>query len=157
MKIPWLVTKVSLWRRTYGTIRLSRCAAGKNINLQEAMENFVFPDEIKTKFMEANCFVENASLLTFNILKIFRQRLTFTRNGVKATWLTLLVASSNSKLCTACTGNWADLLSWKGHNITHQELKFLPICIEFGSSQRYLQTLDRTRRCQTPHLKSRGL
>ena len=29
-KIPWLVTKVSLWRRrTYGTIRLSRCAAGK--------------------------------------------------------------------------------------------------------------------------------
>ena len=31
VKIPWLVTKVSLWRRrTYGTIRLSRCAAGKN-------------------------------------------------------------------------------------------------------------------------------
>ena len=35
MKIPWLVTKVSLRRRrrgrrrTYGTIRLSRCAAGK--------------------------------------------------------------------------------------------------------------------------------
>ena len=60
------------------------------IKKQEAMENFVFPDEIKTKFMEANCFVENASLLTFNILKIFsikiyRQRLTFTRNGVKAT------------------------------------------------------------------------
>ena len=37
MKIPWLVTKVSLWRRrrrrrTYGTIRLSRCAAGKNLH-----------------------------------------------------------------------------------------------------------------------------
>ena len=45
------------------------------------MENFVFPDEIKTKFMEANCFVENALTLTFNILKIFRQRFTFTRNG----------------------------------------------------------------------------
>ena len=31
MKIPWLVTNVILWRRTtYGTIRLSRCAAGKN-------------------------------------------------------------------------------------------------------------------------------
>ena len=32
MKIPWLVTKVSLQRkrrRTYGTIRLSCCAAGK--------------------------------------------------------------------------------------------------------------------------------
>ena len=29
MKIPWLVTKVILRRRTYGTIRLSRCAAGK--------------------------------------------------------------------------------------------------------------------------------
>ena len=49
------------------------------------MENFVFPDEIRTKFMEANCFVENASLLAFNILKTFRQRLTFTQNGVKAT------------------------------------------------------------------------
>ena len=57
------------------------------------MENFDFPDEIKTKFMEANCFVENALTLTFNILKIFRQRFTFTRNGVKATQLTLLVAS----------------------------------------------------------------
>ena len=34
---------------------------------QEAMENFVFPDELKTKFMEANCFVKNASLLTFDI------------------------------------------------------------------------------------------
>ena len=54
-------------------------------DLQEAMENFVFPDEIKTKFMEANCFVKNASLLTFDILKIFKQRFTFTRNGVKAT------------------------------------------------------------------------
>ena len=37
VKIPWLVTKVSLWRRrrrrrTYGTIRLSRCAAGKNLH-----------------------------------------------------------------------------------------------------------------------------
>ena len=35
VKIPWLLTKVSLRRRrrrrrTYGTIRLSRCAAGKN-------------------------------------------------------------------------------------------------------------------------------
>ena len=31
MKIPCLVTKVSLWRRrTYGNIRLSRCEAGKN-------------------------------------------------------------------------------------------------------------------------------
>ena len=60
---------------------------------QEAMENSVFPDEIKTKFMEANCFVKNASLLTFDILKIFKQRFTFTRNGVKATQLTLLVAS----------------------------------------------------------------
>ena len=31
VKIPWLLTKVSLWRRrAYGTIRLSRCAAGKN-------------------------------------------------------------------------------------------------------------------------------
>ena len=31
VKIPWLVTNVILWRRTtYGTIRLSRCAAGKN-------------------------------------------------------------------------------------------------------------------------------
>ena len=75
------------------------------------MENFVFPDEIKTKFMEANCFVKNASLLTFDILKIFKQRFTFTRNGVKATQLTLLVASSNSKLCTSFTGNWVDLFS----------------------------------------------
>ena len=85
------------------------------------MQNFVFPDEIKTKFMEANCFVKNASLLTFDILKIFKQRFAFTRNGVKATQLTLLVASSNSKLCTAFTGNWVDLFSWKGHNITHQQ------------------------------------
>ena len=37
VKIPWLLTKVSLWRRrrrrrrrTYGLIRLSRCAAGNN-------------------------------------------------------------------------------------------------------------------------------
>ena len=67
------------------------------------MENFVFPDEIKTKFMEANCSVKNAWLLTFDILKIFKQRFTFTRNGVKATQLTLLVAYSNSKLCTAFT------------------------------------------------------
>ena len=52
---------------------------------QEAMENFVFPDEIKMKFMEANCFVKNASLSTFDIIKIFKQRFTFTRNGVKAT------------------------------------------------------------------------
>ena len=70
------------------------------------MENFVFPDEIKMKFMEANCFVKNASLLTFDIIKIFKQRFTFTRNGVRATQLTLLVASSNSKLCTAFTGNY---------------------------------------------------
>ena len=37
VKIPWLVTKVSLWRRrrTYGTIRLSRCAAGKKKKLQQ--------------------------------------------------------------------------------------------------------------------------
>ena len=54
--------------------------------LQEAMENFVFPDEIKTKFMEANCLVKkNASLLTFDILKIFKKRFAFTQNGVKAT------------------------------------------------------------------------
>ena len=45
---------------------------------QEAMENFVFHDEIKTKFMEANCFVKNASLLTFDTLKIFIKRFTFT-------------------------------------------------------------------------------
>ena len=44
-----------------------------HILLQEAMENFVFPDEIKTKFMEANCFVKNASLLTFDVLKIFKK------------------------------------------------------------------------------------
>ena len=75
------------------------------------MENFDFPDEIKTKFIEANCFVKNASLLTFDILKIFKQRFTFTQNGDKATQLTQLVASSNSKLCTAFTGNWATLLS----------------------------------------------
>ena len=37
VKIPWLLTKVSLWRRrrrrrrTYGTIRLSHCAAGKKL------------------------------------------------------------------------------------------------------------------------------
>ena len=37
--------------------------------------------------MEANCFVKNASLLTFDILKTFMQRFTFTRNGVKATQL----------------------------------------------------------------------
>ena len=55
------------------------------------MENFVFPDEIKTKFMEANCFAKNASLLTFDI--VFKQWFTFTRNGVKATQLTLLVAA----------------------------------------------------------------
>ena len=39
VKIPWLLTKVSLWRRrrrrTYGTIRLSRCAAGKKPSLQD--------------------------------------------------------------------------------------------------------------------------
>ena len=28
VKIPWLLQNVSLPRRTYGTIRLSRCAAG---------------------------------------------------------------------------------------------------------------------------------
>ena len=38
VKMPWLLTKVSLWRRrrrrrTYGTIRLSRCAAGKNVSI----------------------------------------------------------------------------------------------------------------------------
>ena len=53
------------------------------------MENFVFPDEIKIKFMEANCFVKNASLLTFDILEIFKERFTFKQNGVKATQLTV--------------------------------------------------------------------
>ena len=40
MKMPWLVTKVILWRRrrrTYGTIRLSRCAAGRPPTLVVAL------------------------------------------------------------------------------------------------------------------------
>ena len=52
------------------------------------MENFVFPDEIKTKFMEANCFVENASLLTFNILKYLDKGLLLRERALKLhNWL----------------------------------------------------------------------
>ena len=55
---------------------------------QEAMENFVFPDEIKTKFMEANCFVKNASLLTFDVLKIFKKGLLLREMALKLhNWL----------------------------------------------------------------------
>ena len=52
------------------------------------MENFVFPDEIKTKFMEANCFVKNASLLTFDVLKIFNEGLLLREMALKLhNWL----------------------------------------------------------------------
>ena len=52
------------------------------------MENFVFPDEIKTKFMEANCFVKNASLLTFDVLKIFKKGLLLREMALKLhNWL----------------------------------------------------------------------
>ena len=38
------------------------------------------------------------------------------------------------------------LLSWKLCNITHRDLKFLPVCIEFGSSQWNLQNTGENHR-----------
>ena len=49
MKIPWPVTKVILRRRTYGTIRLSRCAAGKKSGLRWAVEEFQWTILVLTK------------------------------------------------------------------------------------------------------------
>ena len=44
---------------------LNKPVWSKIITSQEAMENFVFPDEIETKFMEANCFVKKCLIFNF--------------------------------------------------------------------------------------------
>ena len=65
MKISCLVQNVSLRRRTYGTIRLSRCAAGKKVDYfvcrrrkianEKGVRNSVL---FKVKFaMENMCFI----------------------------------------------------------------------------------------------------
>ena len=63
VKIPWLLTKVSLWRRrrrrTYGTIRLSRCAAGKN------------PEKIASVTSDHPCVIQGTGLGETGLLPDF--------------------------------------------------------------------------------------
>ena len=80
VKIPWLVTKVSLRRRrrrrrTYGTIRLSRCAAGKKYNeiLHSCLSSNIFTSSFpKYHIVFVNFYKSMPKMgVSYNALKDF--------------------------------------------------------------------------------------
>ena len=104
MKIPWLVTKVSLRRRrrrrrTYGTIRLSRCAAGKKCAIHWWYTWLFLKSQSSDFFswLQAKCTKENICR---------RQNVLFFSSPSPVTYCVVMIGNKASLL----SSRWDDLV-----------------------------------------------